>query len=180
MPAPSCRYKPRLPKLPPQKLAAPAFCSTTPCSVSLALPLASPRSSAAPVAMSNDPPPETVPPTQVTEPSTVSSPAVLNVAPLSVRPPAMDDVVLSASEPFEMSRADWLDEIVKLLTASDTDVSCVTVMFGRLMTTSSDGPGSAPVLQFDGVSQSPPFGLIQVTVASSVRSSSRFTAGRKP
>ena len=32
------------------------------------------------------------------------------------------------------------------------------------MTTSSDGPGSAPVLQLDGVSQSPPLGLIQVTV----------------
>jgi hypothetical protein len=53
---------------------------------------------------------------------------VLNVALPSVRLPATDEVVLSASEPFEMLRDDWLDEIARLWTASDAEEECVTVM----------------------------------------------------
>ena len=68
--------------------------------------------------------------------------------------------------------------LVMLLTESVPE-SCVTVMPARLMTTSSDALGSASVLQLDGVSQSPPLGLIQVTVASSVLSSSWLNSGRK-
>jgi hypothetical protein len=56
----------------------------------------------------------------------------------------------------------------------------VTVTFGMSMTTSSDGPGNASVLQLAGVSQSPPLAMIQVTVASKVRSSSWLSTGRKP
>ena len=74
-----------------------------------------------------------------------------------------------ASEPFERSRVDSSTEIVRLLTESAAVDECVTVMPEMSITTSSDGPGSASVLQLDGVSQSPPLGLIQVTVESSDR-----------
>src|SRR4051812_9649272 len=46
------------------------------------------------------------------------------------------------------------------------------------MTASSLLPGTAPVLQFAAVFQSPPAGLIQVTVAGTARSSSPSKLGR--
>lgn len=64
------------------------------------------------------------------EPATVKFAAVLRVAPSTERVPAMDEVVLSESEPFEMSRTESLDEIDRLLTESDADEECVTVMPG--------------------------------------------------
>src|SRR5262245_50013688 len=45
-------------------------------------------------------------------------------------------------------------------------------LFNVPITTSSADSGSAPVLQLPGVSQSPPAALVQVIVASSMRSSS--------
>jgi hypothetical protein len=91
----------------------------------------------------------------------------------------MAEFVLKASVPFEMFSVESLDEIVRLLTASTVDEERLTVMPGWLITTSSDGPGRASALQLDGVSQSPPLGLTQVTVESNVRSSSRIGRGRK-
>ena len=74
------------------------------------------------------PPPETVPPFHVIEPLIARVPAVLRVPPLTARVPAIDDVEPIERKPLERSRADWLDDIVKLLTASDADEECVTVM----------------------------------------------------
>src|SRR5687767_1533001 len=57
---------------------------------------------------------------------------------------------------------------------------CVIVAFtsGMSITTSSFGPGSAPVLQLAGVFQSPPAGLVQLT-AKSVRSSRCSSTGQR-
>jgi hypothetical protein len=119
------------------------------------------------------------------EPETVRLPEVLSVALLIARLPAMDEVVLMKSEPPERSSVELLDEIVKLLTASDTDEECVTVMSGRSMTASSEAVGTCwsfgltELTQLLAESQSPPAGLVQTIVASNVRSSSRGTTGRK-
>ena len=91
----------------------------------------------------------------------------------------MDEVVARVSEPLEKARDESDDEIVRLLTESDADEEWVIVMPGRLITTSSEGPGSALLLQLDGLSQSPLPGYIQVTVESNVRSSSKHGTGWK-
>ncbi len=97
--------------------------------------------------------------------------------PDTVEPGCEGEAGLIESEPLLISRFAVQS---RLSTVSVAVVSCVTVMPGSLMTTSSDDPGNAPVLQLDGVSQSPPLRLVQVTVESSVRSSSWLSAGRKP
>ena len=75
-------------------------------------------SSVAPLGITSTPPPEIVPASQVIEPPTVRPVAMLRVPPLIANTPAMDDGEPIASEPFERSRADSLDEIVRLLTES--------------------------------------------------------------
>jgi hypothetical protein len=117
---------------------------------------------------------------QFVAPPIVKVADVLNVPPPIVRLPDIEEDALIASEPFESAKFASLAEIVRLPIASPTELECVTVMPDVAMTTSSDGPGTAPVLQLDAVSQSPLAGSIQVTVARSVRSSRRLTAGRNP
>jgi hypothetical protein len=93
-----------------------------------------------------------------------------------VNPPVIEEFDATASDPFERLKLAWL---VRLLTESEPEPEWVTVMPDMLIATSSDGPGTEPLLQLDGVSQSPPAGSLHVTVARSVRSSSWLTAGWK-
>jgi hypothetical protein len=107
---------------------------------------------------------------------------ICNEAPLRLNGPETvelgfdGEVVLIVSEPLLMFR---LAAQFTLSTVSDAEVLCVTVMPAWLITTSSEGPGSTPVFQFDGVSQSPPLGLIHETVESKVRDSTISPCGRK-
>src|SRR5208283_4554588 len=92
------------------------------------------------------------------------------------------EVVSIVSEPLLISSP---AEHTRLSTASDADVSCVTVIFGRLMTASSEAVGTcwslglAELTQLLAVSQSPPAVLVQIIVASKVRSSRCISPGRK-
>src|SRR5208283_6119369 len=92
------------------------------------------------------------------------------------------EVVSIVSEPLLISSP---AEHTRLSTASDADVSCVTVIFGRLMTASSEAVGTcwslglAELTQLLAVSQSPPAVLVQIIVDNKVRSSSWLSAGRK-
>jgi hypothetical protein len=112
-------------------------------------------------------------------PLTVKVLAVLSVPPLIVRFPAINEADVIASEPFEMFKLASLAVILRLLTALAAEPECVTLTPGRLMTASSAVPGTAPVLQFSGLSQleSPP-PLVHVAQDSNVRSSRRPIAGR--
>ena len=142
--------------------------------------LGSPRARVAAAGMESVPPPEIVPPVQLMEPLTVSAPEVLNVPPPIARLPDIAQLEAIASKPFERSRVASLAEIVRLLTESEAVNECVTVIPEMSIIASSDGPGSTPLLQLAGVSQSPPAGLTQVSVARRVRASRASTAGRKP
>jgi hypothetical protein len=101
--------------------------------------------------------------------------------PVSV-PPKVRVKVLSMLEALAKLREPPLREIaawlVRLLTASDGEEVCVTVISENPTTASSPALGTAPPVQFDAVSQSPLTSAAQVIVESSVRSSSRLTSGR--
>ena len=139
-----------------------------------------PQRQAAPTPIASVPPPVIVPPVQFMVPLTVTAPAVLRVPPLIVRSPDIDEADAIAQRTAREIQGGVARRDRQTVDESEAVEECVTVIPDVSITTSSDGPGSAPVLQLEGVSQSPPAGLIQVTQASSVRSLSWISAGRKP
>src|SRR5437588_359596 len=108
--------------------------------------------------------PARVPPLQLLDPEIVSAALAVRVPPCICNPALRAEALVTVSEPPVICNG---SAAVMLWTVS-VPAEWVTVIPGTLMTTSSFGPGTCPVLQFLAVDQSPLAGLVQVTVEDAV------------
>ncbi len=104
-------------------------------------------------------------------------PLAVSDPPVIVKPPLIVELAATVSPPPEMTSG---SSAVILFTDSTFEPIVTVGRPDTLMTTSSPGPGTVPVLQLLATSQEPLVAEIQVTVDSSCRSSNLSTAGRLP